>query len=1396
MKHAVKNPTRSYRPTGTAFVNQWSYFFTSDPWFTWGDVMLMARDPAVKYGLKLLRSPYAKVKIKDIKARPAVARYIETTWTTFMRHSLPKLLNNYFKWGRAPGGVEWEWDTKTETLKLQTVRAIEPLDAIAQVWRDGPKKNQFAGFTLHDMEVKTVIGKPYAFWFSGFNEWGQFCDEPRVACAFAPWLEKTAPMGLRASRRLHNWTKAVGITVVRHPDGMVKQPDGTEIPAENKALQNGAALQNGTIIAMSSAYNEGGNGYKWDVDQRPSSGDGKYLGEAIKDADNEIWVAMGIPPEIVRSGDTGSGYSGRAIPMETWLAGADELSGMINSEFRHQVLEPGMKNSFGRVDYDGYEITSLLEEYLESQKQGGPQQGGQQGQQQPGGSSNSGGSGSRWVPDGISRNGTPRERNESGDRRYVHLSTLDAGDGDEPDQLHDADPQTMHQDKNTLQLRHAVALAMIEAQLQGRGQDTLDALSELADDPDEVGKALGSVSLAWLDYGFSRTGTQRWKDDATGKIRYQKTMPGTARTRSEKRAGTAKQAHDIIGKLLRSEATADHLRELATHLPELTVKELRIARAKLGAKFKDPRTRDRMVQALLAHVEGEQHKLSTQEPAPQPELKNAKPEPAEQPKQPEPEPEPARAASDGAGSPTVHGGDAKDGGPVASEVSRPGDATADQSGQTDSEPASSRVAQRVPAEHEEVTKRLDRLSNFMRYKNPEVAHWLDLVRQHVDEHGVESALESLGNDKEEEAGTAKNRDQTQYEGGWNSISDFANSYLNKHGISLVNTFAWDVEKGSPVVSSSSPSQGGMEPRDENDFTPKDPTLANKLDEAKNLPGLEASEDLNKVMGHKVTHLTPQVIDKLNEQYGHGKWIVKAYGDDAAAGYGIFFPQRAQQIRQDAQNTIWNAGSEIAQYGFKLARDKNNKVIGIEHQGGDLYKFDDPKYQQRIFGDVRHWGDLAEQAAAHEQGAELPGGGHEFMAQPAFNVVGVSEADRAAGKTIAPGEGRVHVVTRNGKAEIVPHSTWIKGEHLPVVFENEETRAMAKAAHEAISKLPESERNGQIYAPDVVKTADGYKVVEANPANHTGSSGYLGDNPFIIDSYVSHMTGRSPAHVRFVRNLLSKRTKGNKDEPGQPTAQPGTNADGTNVTGSARSGTSGGSRVAGNDTRTAGRFDRTKPANGNAPEKFAETLRSSGVKPLSPPPGYDDGTVYRWDQPEHIKKKHNAQILAAAKKSGLLLKPEQLAGITSNPNVGGMEHDVHEDPEHNQFYKFTKDGHFGQNKDVHEYLERHAIANKMWPELGYKFHGFVQDHKGNPQSVLSMNRVEGTHPTQDEVHDFFKKKGWVSNEDEEDLVYGTHSWKDPKTGTVINDAHAKNFIKTKKGLVPIDVDIVPAEKKQK
>jgi hypothetical protein len=339
------------------------------------------------------------------------------------------------------------------------------------------------------------------------------------------------------------------------------------------------------------------------------------------------------------------------------------------------------------------------------------------------------------------------------------------------------------------------------------------------------------------------------------------------------------------------------------------------------------------------------------------------------------------------------------------------------------------------------------------------------------------------------------------------------------------------EGSSRAISTVTPSsdEEGLHPRgDERDFFPKLQTLRDKLHESQNLPGLETSEDLSKLMGGefgaRVPQFTPEVVAKLDETYGAGKWIVKSYGDEAYAGYGIFFPQRAAQLQQDARNTIWAAGEQLSRFGFKLARGKDGTVAGLMHENGDWYAFGTRKYDRTIQGEAREWADRAENAAESEQGAAIPEG--RFMAQPAFPVVGVSNEERAAGVTFKKGqEGRVHIVTHNGKAELVPHSTWLKQEPLPVVFEDDDTRAMAQAAVDAINALPESERNGQLYAPDIVRTDEGYRVVEANPANEAGASGYLQDNPLIISAYVAHLVGTEPMHVQFIRKLLSKKDRG-------------------------------------------------------------------------------------------------------------------------------------------------------------------------------------------------------------------------------------------------------------------------------
>ncbi len=764
--------------------------------------------------------------------------------------------------------------------------------------------------------------------------------------------------------------------------------------------------------------------------------------------------------------------------------------------------------------------------------------------------------------------------------------------------------------------------------------------------------------------------------------------------------------------------------------------------------------------------------------------------PEEEESEPEPEPEPERGSGSG---PDVEGTEGA-GERVEGEAEGSSDAGADQAGEAPGEPPGKEAAQRVPASREEVNRRLDRYEKLFRSRgHHEQADWMGMLRSHVNEVGTDEALASLG----AEAATKGGSDQdVLYEGGvgWEDMSGFMQSYLNRHGIVSVHqgqTLTPDQRSVSSLTAQETEEEGRSEERD---FKPQDPGWGvNKLKEAQHLPGLEKSEDLSKIMGGEfggaVTHFTPEVISKLDETYGKDGWIVKPYDDEGFAGRGIFFPQYIQGLAQNARNVLWTSGSNLSNYGFSHLRDEDGRVVGIKHSNGDEYEFGTEKYGNTIQGDARKWADEAEAVAGNEKVAELPFGGKGFMAQPAFPVVGISEEERAQGVTIKKGaEGRTHIITRNGKAEWIPHSTWMKKESLPVVFENDDTRAMAQAAIDAINALPESERSGQTYAPDIVKTKDGFKVIEANPSAKGGGSGYLEDNPFIIDSYVSSITGREPAHVQFVRKLLTK--KGEKRDEGK---QGKTDSAGEAGQGRGRGGPGRSEGVRGDDTGRAPSIDPKEPEKGTDPKGVSKQLGTLGVGSL-PASDSDEG---RWDHPKEVQDKYNASVLEAAKKGKLFIPPESLARVTKSPNVGGQEHDVHEDAENNKFYKFTKGGRFGQNKDVHEYLERNEVANELWPSLGYKFHGITQSpFDGTPQVVMSMNRIEGTHPEQQEIHDWFEQNGWEphgersSSPDDEDL--GQWEWRDPKTGTIIGDTHTKNFIKTAGGLVPIDVDILPGK----
>ncbi len=533
---------------------------------------------------------------------------------------------------------------------------------------------------------------------------------------------------------------------------------------------------------------------------------------------------------------------------------------------------------------------------------------------------------------------------------------------------------------------------------------------------------------------------------------------------------------------------------------------------------------------------------------------------------------------------------------VAPETGGPGDEAAGGAGADDSESSGQKAAADLSRAKKRVLDRVGRYKDVMLKKGmKDQAGWMEELAKHVEELGAEGALAALG----EEKAARKPGEQIQYVGAYDDLvggvdkdSKFVKKYLENAGIVLAGS---TIDPNLSVISSWSKrniaAQGREVPETPGGYVPSDQTFTNKLEESQALPGLESSEDIHKVFGDKVTHFTPDVVAKLDQKYGKGSWIVKSYGEEAYAGFGIFFPQRVKQIHSDSKALMADAKSWLHESGYLVAKDESGKVVGVK-KGGKTYAVGTPEYG-KLPKKMQRYGKQAIQASHAINGAALPsspldslqndygisfirdkdglptgitnydgkdynfddpkikeiedldGGATgyaihraqeadewrrqgyknepKFMVQPAFKAVGVSDYDRAMGNTWETAkEGRVHCVTRNGKASAVPYATLVgRGDDLPAVFQSEDSRAMEKAVEEAINQLPESERAGQMYAPDVMKTKDGWKVIELNPSAEGGGSDWLGRNPFVIDAVVSHLTDREPQHVKFVRDLMRK-----------------------------------------------------------------------------------------------------------------------------------------------------------------------------------------------------------------------------------------------------------------------------------
>ena len=596
MKPEPRNPTSRYVPTTGIHGAALAYIADNKPFFTYWDVPRMLRDPWIRFLSRVWMSPLRKQTWTVRATSPEVAQTVDRTLRRIWSRAVPTIMREYFAWGFAPGGVEYR--VKNDRWVFDSMRRIEPKDARPLVVKDGKNAGDFCGFTLTGLQDQgnCDVFKPYAFWFAGLKKFNNFFDEPPLAGCFDPWSECNTRGGARHLRILWMRKHAIGPAKMYYKPGTTVMVDanGAEVDADNKtlALATLEYLESGGNVAIPSEFDEKGNRL-WELETADPKGDIAGVMDYPKELKKEMAEAVGIPFEAIEAAEVGSGWSGRSIPYSTWLGVIDELAGPLVDAIDDAPMRQLVFINHGpRADYE-IELISLSKQFEEENKENRPAQ--------------------------VSPGGPPQQP-------PPQAGPSAPSPGDDGDDPFDVDAFQMSQagmrvspevagitaenaKKKQNNATRMALLAMLDLQEQainegdpGKYQDAMDELAALAHDPEQM-RAIAAgepFDMAWMPYQGPRGG-KGYKDDETGRVRYQATKPGERRERQQ---ANAKRASELIQKVRWAENGHEHLQELVDHMPAMTVDKLRYARQMLGAKFGGATKRAAMIEALKAHAVG------------------------------------------------------------------------------------------------------------------------------------------------------------------------------------------------------------------------------------------------------------------------------------------------------------------------------------------------------------------------------------------------------------------------------------------------------------------------------------------------------------------------------------------------------------------------------------------------------------------------------------------------------------------------------------------------------------------------------------------------------------------------------------------------------------------------
>lgn len=329
---------------------------------------------------------------KPISPDPKVSQFVMAHCERFWQRGMPLLQEDGYPYGWCPG--EHVYKEVDGMLVWSHLKVFHPGDGhiLTSGYQPvGVRIKNIRGRGYQDLHLASDTIPAKACWYAHRPRAGSLYGRSQFTAAWLPWRMLAWRDGMDQVINAAVYRAGYRGPIVRHPPGSSAPTDGVGAPAtrpdgagmprrENRdvarQLVEWAKAGAGFTLSSEQYPQAAGGGNKWDVEWPDHVMDVRPLIEAARWAEDRVMLGIGVPPELVKAGGTGSGYSGRSIPREAFLDGQQRIADLMLQMFVEQVLRPLVWWNFGQVPFN-VQCKSILKSQSDD-KQG--EMGGEQGQ--------------------------------------------------------------------------------------------------------------------------------------------------------------------------------------------------------------------------------------------------------------------------------------------------------------------------------------------------------------------------------------------------------------------------------------------------------------------------------------------------------------------------------------------------------------------------------------------------------------------------------------------------------------------------------------------------------------------------------------------------------------------------------------------------------------------------------------------------------------------------------------------------------------------------------------------------------------------------------------------------------------------------------------------------------